>query len=218
MTAALMSRNDFMRRVLKPAVFAACLLPFLVMAWDALHGGLNANPISDLTNRTGLWSLRLLLVTLAVTPLRRLFGWNWLMPLRRTLGLYAFFYGVLHLVIYWVLNQTLELALILGDVKRPYIIAGYLSLALMVPLAITSTNAMMRRLGRRWQTLHRLVYAVAVLGVLHYLLLVKIDFRPPIMYSVLFGVLLAYRLGAFLRRRWVNAGPAQGAWQRSEKT
>lgn len=196
-----MSPRDAARRLLKPAVFAACLTPFLVMTWDAVAGDLNANPIADLTNRTGLWSLRLLLVTLAVTPARRLFGWSWLLALRRMLGLFAFFYGALHLVVYLVLNQTLDLTLVVADLKRPYIIAGYLSLALMLPLAATSTARAMRRLKHRWQLLHRLVYAVAVLGVLHYLWLVKIDFRPPIAYGVLLAVLLLYRLVAFLRRR-----------------
>lgn len=197
-----MSPRDAARRLLKPAVFTACLTPFLVMTWDAVAGDLNANPIADLTNRTGLWSLRLLLVTLAVTPARRLFGWPWLLAVRRMLGLFAFFYGVLHLVVYLALNQTLDLTLIVADLKRPYIIAGYLSLALMLPLAATSTARAMRRLKHRWQTLHRLVYAVAVLGVLHYLWLVKIDFLPPIAYGLLLVVLLLYRLGAFLRRRF----------------
>lgn len=186
--------EPIMRSLLKPLVFLACLAPAAIMAWDAFTGGLQADPIADLTNRTGIWSLRLLLVTLAITPVRRLTGWNWLLRVRRMLGLYAFFYGAVHLAIYLGLNQTLDPGLILHDLNHPFILVGYLSLALMIPLAATSTDRMMRRLGRRWQTLHRLVYPVAILAVLHYLLLVKIDFQPPVIYGLILGLLLGYRL------------------------
>lgn len=191
------TKQTFIRYGLKPAVFVLCLLPLLQQAWLAYTGNLGANPIGELTNESGVWSLRLLLVTLAITPLRRLTGLNWLISVRRMLGLYAFTYGVLHLAVYWGLNQYFDLELIIGDLKRPYIIAGYLSLLLMVPLAATSTDAMVRRLGRRWQKLHRMVYAVAVLGVLHYLLLVKIDFLPPLGYAVALALLLAWRVWAW---------------------
>ncbi|MHB1528733.1 MAG: protein-methionine-sulfoxide reductase heme-binding subunit MsrQ [Acidiferrobacteraceae bacterium] len=179
----------------------------MLIAYRALTGTLGANPISDLTNRTGLWSLRLLLATLAVTPLRRLSGWVWLMPARRLLGLFAFFYGLLHFAVYLALNQTFSPTLILGDLSRPFIIAGYLSFALMVPLAATSTVRAMRALGPRWQLLHRLVYAVAILAVLHYLLLVKIDFQPPEAYGALLTLLLSYRLAMSLRRRIAALAP-----------
>lgn len=184
-----------------PFTVAMCLIPLALVLYHAAYGGLGANPIADLTNVTGLWSLRFLLVTLMVTPLRRLAGWNWIMPARRVLGLFAFFYGLLHLIVYLTLNQTLSLTLIVGDLSRPFIIAGYLSLALMIPLAATSTVRAMRRLGARWQRLHRLVYGVAALGVLHYLLLVKIDFQPPEVYGAVLAILLLYRLGVTLRRR-----------------
>ena len=191
------TRQTLVRYGLKPAVFVLCLLPLLQQGWLAYTGNLGANPIGELTNETGVWSLRLLLVTLAITPLRRLTGWGWLISVRRMLGLYAFAYGMLHLAVYWGLNQYFDLSLIAGDLKRPYIVAGYLALLFMVPLAATSTDAMVRRLGRRWQKLHRLVYAVAILGVVHYLLLVKIDFLPPVAYAAVLAVLLAWRLWAW---------------------
>ncbi len=188
------SRQTLVRYALKPAVFALCLLPLIQQAWLAFTDNLGANPIGELTDETGVWSLRLLLATLAITPLRQLTGLNWLISVRRMLGLYAFTYGVLHLAVYWGLNQYFDLSLIVGDLKRPYIITGYLSLIFMVPLAVTSTDAMVRRLGRRWQKLHRLVYAVAIFGVLHYLLLVKIDFLPPLAYGIVLAVLLGWRV------------------------
>lgn len=206
------TRQSFVRRGLKPAVFALCLLPLLQQAWWAYSGNLGANPIGELTNESGVWSLRLLLATLAITPLRRLTGWGWLISVRRMLGLYAFTYGVLHLGVYWGLNQYFDLGLIAGDLKRPYIVAGYLSLLLMVPLAATSTDAMVRRLGRRWQKLHRLVYAVAILGVLHYLLLVKIDFLPPLGYGLALAVLLGWRLWV-----WRIAPRLEPLWRRRQQ-
>ncbi|MHB1950273.1 MAG: protein-methionine-sulfoxide reductase heme-binding subunit MsrQ [Acidiferrobacteraceae bacterium] len=189
------------RRVVSSIAVALCLVPPALVLYQATLYGLGADPVARLTNVTGLWSLRLLLATLAITPLRRMLGCNWLMPARRILGLFAFFYGVLHLIVYLVLNQTLSPTLILGDLSRPFIIAGYLSLLLMAPLAATSTVRSMRRLGARWQRLHRLVYLVAILGVLHYLLLVKIDFRPPEVYGAALSVLLLYRVAVALRRR-----------------
>ncbi len=200
-----MRNPAFTRRMVTSLTVAGCLIPLAFVAYRTLTGTLGANPISNLTNRTGLWSLRLLLATLAVTPLRRLSGWTWLMPARRILGLFAFFYGLLHLVVYLALNQAFSATLILGDLSRPFIIAGYLSFTLMVPLAATSTMGAMRALGPRWQLLHRLIYAVAILAVLHYLLLVKIDFQPPEAYGALLVLLLSYRIGASLRRR--IAGP-----------
>ena len=206
------TRQNFVRLGLKPAVFALCLLPLLQQAWWAYTGDLGANPIGELTNESGVWSLRLLLATLAITPLRRLTGWGWLVSVRRMLGLYAFTYGVLHLGVYWGLNQYFDLSLIAGDLKRPYIIAGYLALLLMLPLAATSTDAMVRRLGRRWQKLHRLVYAVAILGVLHYLLLVKIDFLPPLGYGLALAVLLGWRVWA-----WQIAPRLEPLWRRRQQ-
>lgn len=206
------------RRIVTPLTVVTCLIPVALVLYQAASVGLGANPIADLTDVTGLWALRLLLVTLMITPLRRLTRWNWIMPARRVLGLFAFFYSVLHLVVYLALNQTFSSTLILGDLSRPFIIAGYLSFILMIPLAATSTVRAMRRLGARWQRLHRLVYGVAALAVLHYLLLVKIDFQPPEAYGILLAALLLYRVAVTLRRRLFGKkepGPQDLAVQRS---
>ena len=181
-------------RMIKVAVFGASLLPCLWLLADGLAGRLGANPIETISHRTGSWTLRFLLLTLAVTPLRRLLGWPWLIRLRRMIGLFAFFYAVLHFLTYLVLDQFFAWDEIARDiVKRPYITIGFVAFLLMWPLAITSTNRMQRRLGRNWQRLHRLVYVVAVGGVLHYLWLVKADVREPVIYGLILIVLLAYR-------------------------
>lgn len=175
----------------KPLVFVACLWPLLSLAWLDL----GVNPVETLTHHTGLWGLRLLLLTLTITPLRRLTGWNRLIRYRRMLGLFAFFYAVLHVGVYLVFDQFFDLEGILDDLgKRPYISVGFLAFLLLIPLAVTSTNAMIRRLGRRWQPLHRLVYITAGLAVLHYLWLVKADLRAPLGYAALLAVLLGSRL------------------------
>jgi sulfoxide reductase heme-binding subunit YedZ len=183
-----------MMRYLKPAVFVACLLPLALILWDAFNDGLGANPIEAITHRTGDWTLRLLLVTLAVTPARRLLGWGWLMRVRRMLGLYAFFYACLHFLTYLVLDQFFDWGEIAKDIiKRPYITVGFSAFILLIPLAVTSTNAMMRRLGKRWVQLHKLVYVIAVGGVLHYLWLVKADTLHPLTYAAILVLLLAAR-------------------------
>ncbi|HYW02967.1 MAG TPA: protein-methionine-sulfoxide reductase heme-binding subunit MsrQ [Gammaproteobacteria bacterium] len=205
---------DPVRRVAKPVTFVLCLLPALAMVLDAATGHLAVNPIQELINRTGLWAVRLLLVTLAVTPLRRLPRMGWLIRLRRMLGLYAFFYALAHLLVYLVLNQGLVPALILADLGRPYILAGYAAVALLIPLAVTSTDGMMRRLGRRWKRLHRLVYPAAILAVAHYLMLVKLDLRPPLTYAGLLALLLGWRLVRYAARR-LRRHRAQQAGQRS---
>jgi sulfoxide reductase heme-binding subunit YedZ len=178
------------------AVWAACLLPLVVLVAGGLRDALGANPIEYITRATGDWTLRLLLLTLAVTPLRQLTGWHWLVRLRRTLGLYAFFYGCLHLTTYVWLDQFFDWPGIAADiVKRPFVTLGFAAFVLMLPLAITSTNGMIRRLGgRRWQRLHRAVYAVGVLGVAHYWWLVKKDLTEPVLYALVLGALFALRL------------------------
>jgi methionine sulfoxide reductase heme-binding subunit len=187
------------RFIRKAPVFAACLLPLAWLVWAAFANRLGANPISEITNQTGTWTLRFLVLTLAITPLRRITGWNTLVRYRRMLGLFAFFYGALHLTTYVWLDQFFDAAHIVKDVtKRPFITAGFTAFVLMVPLALTSTAASIRRLGgRRWQTLHRLVYVSAALGVVHYWWLVKADISRPLTYgailAVLFGARLAYR-------------------------
>ena len=185
-------------RLLKVAVFVACLLPLallLLEAFGLLGLALGANPIEELLHRCGKWGLNFLLITLAVTPLRRLTGLNWLLRFRRMFGLFSFFYVLLHFMVYLVLDQDLAFEYIFEDiVERPYITLGLTGLILLIPLAITSTNKMMRRLGRRWQKLHQLVYLVGVLGVIHFFWQVKEDFLDPQIYAAILSILLIYRL------------------------
>ncbi|MFO1420885.1 MAG: protein-methionine-sulfoxide reductase heme-binding subunit MsrQ [Candidatus Competibacteraceae bacterium] len=179
----------------KPLVFAASLLPLAWIIWLGWQGQLGANPVETLSHRTGDWSLRFLLLTLAVTPLRRLTGRNGLIKFRRMLGLFAFFYVCLHLGVYLVFDQFFDWGAIVADIaKRPYITVGFTGWLLLIPLAVTSTHGMIRRLGRNWQRLHRLVYLIGVLGVLHYLWLVKADLTEPLLYGGILGALLGYRL------------------------
>jgi sulfoxide reductase heme-binding subunit YedZ len=157
---------------IKTAVFVLALGPLarlLLAGITGAFGGLGANPVEFVTRSTGTWTLVFLCITLAVTPARRFTGWNWLQRLRRMLGLFAFFYGALHFTTYFWLDQWFDLAAIVKDiVKRPFITMGFAAFVLMIPLALTSTDAMVRRLGRRWGKLHRLVYAVAIAAILHY--------------------------------------------------
>ena len=180
----------------KSLVFFVCLLPFLGLVVDGFIGGLGVNPVETVTHVTGEWALRLLLVTLAVTPIRTWFGWRWQQPLRRMLGLFAFFYAALHFGTWFILDQGLSLGLMIEDViERPYITVGFTAFVLLIPLAATSTNAMIRRLGgRNWKRLHKSVYVIGILGVLHYLWLVKADWIEPAVYALILVVLLMARL------------------------
>ncbi|MFZ1827498.1 MAG: protein-methionine-sulfoxide reductase heme-binding subunit MsrQ [Candidatus Competibacteraceae bacterium] len=179
----------------KPLVFSASLLPLIWLFWLAWSDQLGVNPVETLSHRTGDWSLRFLLLTLAVTPLRRLTGWNGLQRFRRMLGLFAFFYVSLHFGVYLIFDHFFDLSAIIADVvKRPYITVGFAAFVLLIPLVVTSTNRMIKRLGRNWQRLHRLIYLIALLGVLHYLWLVKADLSEPLMYAGILVVLLGYRL------------------------
>ena len=200
-------------RLLKPILFSAALVPVVSLGVGAWRDSLGANPIETITRSTGLWTLRLVIVTLAVTPLRRLTGWNEVVRVRRMLGLFAFFYGTLHLMTYLWLDQFFDWQAIAKDVvKRPFITAGFSAYVLLVPLAATSTAGMIRRLGgRAWRRLHRLAYVAAALGVVHYWWLVKLDTRPPRNYGLLLGALLAIRVWAAIRRRQPARGPARGA-------
>ena len=186
-------------RRIKLWVFAACLIPLGLLVWRGVTGGLTANPIEDITHRTGDWTLRFLLAALAVTPLRKLLGWSALASYRRMVGLFAFFYAVLHLSTYLVLDFFFAFDLIFDDiVERRYVTAGFTGFVLLVPLALTSTKGMIRRLGgQRWRRLHRLVYLAAVAGVVHYLWLVKIDIGPPLVYAAVLAVLFGVRLWFF---------------------
>ncbi|MBU1225342.1 MAG: sulfoxide reductase heme-binding subunit YedZ [Gammaproteobacteria bacterium] len=172
-----------------------CLLPLMRLVALGMDGGLGANPIEFITRSTGTWALVGLLVTLSVTPLRRLTGRADFIRFRRMLGLFAFFYACLHFATYLWLDQFFDPAAIARDiVKRPFITVGFSAFTLLIPLAATSNHAMMRRLGRRWQLLHRLVYLIAVLGVIHYLWLVKKDLTEPLLYGGMLALLLAVRL------------------------
>ncbi len=187
--------------VVKPLVFLMSLLPLAWIGWLAWQGELGANPVETLSHRTGDWSLRFLLLTLAVTPVRRWTGWNRLQQFRRMLGLFAFFYVSLHFAVYLIFDQFFDWTAIVADViKRPYVTVGFAAFLLLIPLAITSTHGMMRRLGRNWQRVHRLVYLIAVLGVLHYAWLVKADLTEPLLYGGVLAVLLGYRLWLRLTR------------------
>ncbi|MGH8122210.1 MAG: sulfite oxidase heme-binding subunit YedZ [Rudaea sp.] len=179
----------------KPLVFAICLLPLAWLVWDTLHDTLGTDPVAQLEHRTGIWALRLLLLTLSITPLRRVTGWHKAIRYRRMLGLFVFFYVTVHLLIYTFIDlQAYWSDLFKEIVKRPYITVGFTAWLLLIPLAITSTQKMIRWLGRRWQKLHRLVYVIALLGVLHFLWLVKADYREPLMYMGLLVFLMLWRV------------------------
>lgn len=182
--------------VVKPAVFVLALIPLAWLGWLTWRGGLGANPIEAVTHVTGDWTLRFLVLTLAVTPVRAVTGWNALARFRRMLGLFSFFYGALHLVTYLWFDQFFSWSSILRDIpKRPFIAAGMLGFGVMVPLAVTSTASMIRRLGgRRWRALHRLAYVAAVAGVVHYWWLVKADVTRPRAYALGLAVLLMARI------------------------
>ena len=189
---------------LKPALFVVCLIPFAQLAYKAYTGDLGVNPIEFITHFTGDWVLIFLLATLSVTPLRKITGWNDLIKFRRMLGLFAFFYALLHFSTYIVLDHFFDFQRIGKDIlKRPYVTVGFTGFVLMIPLAITSTAGMIRRLGKRWQQLHRLVYVAAIAGVIHFYWLVKADIRRPLQYGIVLALLLGYRLFA----KWTPSAP-----------
>jgi len=196
-------------KILKPIVFLAALIPLGLLAYGALRGDLGANPIETITHQTGLWTLILLLATLSITPLRRFTGINWLIQYRRMLGLFAFFYGCLHLTTYLWLDQSFDLHAIVKDVyKRPFITAGFTGFMLMVPLALTSTRGWIRRLGKRWQILHRLIYFSAAAGVTHFIWLVKKDIREPLIYGAILAVLLGVRVVFWMQKSRRSTSPS----------
>lgn len=208
-----MTRVQVVRWVLKPTVFVAALVPLGLLVRDAMTGGLGANPVEEITHRTGLTAITLLMLTLAVTPASQLLGTGWLVRLRRMLGLFAFTYAVLHFLTYvtdqtWLTGEGLSLAVVAEDVaQRPYVTVGFATFLLLVPLAVTSTRGWVKRLGgRRWQQLHRLVYVAGAGAVLHFLWQVKADTRRPALYGLVLVLLLGYRL---VRRRVARRRPAQ---------
>jgi sulfoxide reductase heme-binding subunit YedZ len=190
-----------MRRLVKPLLFLAALGPAAYLAVLIFTGGLGVNPAETLQLETGIWALRFLIGTLAITPLRRLSGWNRVIQYRRMLGLFAFFYASLHFLTYLVLDQYFDLQRILQDIgKRPFITLGFLAFVLMVPLAVTSTKGWIRRLGRRWQVLHRLIYISAVAAAIHYLWKGKVIVGSPVYYAVVIAALLGFRVVWALRK------------------
>jgi methionine sulfoxide reductase heme-binding subunit len=191
------------RFVWKPIVFLLCLTPAALVVGDAfgISGQLSANPIEDILDRFGNWGIRFIMITLAVTPLRRMTGWNWLVRFRRMLGLFTFFYVLMHFATWLILDQGLLLSAVLEDLtERPFITIGFTALVLLTAMAVTSSNGMRRRMGRRWDRLHYSAYAVGVLGVWHYWWQVKKDTSDAWIYAVIVSVLLGYRIWAYRRR------------------
>ena len=187
-----------MHRYFKPVVFLICLIPLGRLVWLGLHSRLGANPIEFITHSTGDWTLTFLLVTLSITPLRKIMRQYWLISFRRMIGLFAFFYGFLHLMTYVWLDKFFDVHEMLHDIaKRKFITAGMTAFTLMIPLALTSTKWAIRKLGKRWQALHRLIYLSASAGVIHYIWLVKADLKKPLEYAFVLGMLLIYRVVAW---------------------
>ncbi len=182
----------------KIVIFVNSLVPLALLAWDALFGKIGANPIEFFLRTTGVLTLVFLFITLSVTPLRKYYGWNQLVKFRRMLGLYSFFYGFLHLITYSIFDKSLSFSGIVGDVwERPFIAVGMISFFLLVPLAITSTNGMIKRLGgKNWQKLHRLTYVAAIGGVVHFYMIVKSDTTYPLLFALVLMCLLGYRIYA----------------------
>ena len=212
---------------MKPLVFAAALVPFALLIWRGVTGNLSADPLAEITNETGIWTLRFVAITLAITPLRRVTGWNPIIRYRRMLGLFAFFYGTLHFLTYVVADRFASLdfpdgfvawstvvnlmAAIWEDVaKRPYITVGFIAFVSMMPLALTSTAGWIRRLGgRNWQRLHRLIYLTGIAAVTHYWWKVKADTLHPAIYAAIVAVLLGFRFVLALKRSRWQRQPAQ---------
>ena len=186
----------------KSLVFLVALIPLAKLAWLGLHDGLGANPIEKITRTTGYWTLTFLMITLAATPLRSVSGWSWPIRWRRMLGLFAFFYASLHFLTYLVLDQFFDWPAIVKDIaKRPYITVGFPAFLMLIPLAVTSTNKMVQRLGaKRWKNLHKLIYIIGIAGVVHFWWLVKKDITEPVQLAVVLTVLLGFRVVKAMKR------------------
>lgn len=199
-----MPSTAVIRRVIKPALFIVCALPLLSLVLAAFGIGgasLGANPVERIQDTFGQWGLRFLVITLAITPVRDWLNMPWLVQLRRMVGLYAFFYVLMHFLTWLILDQGLYWSGIVQDIgKRPFITIGFAALLLLVPLAVTSTNKMMRRLGKRWKSLHRLIYGICLLAVWHYYWQVKADTTEPLIYLAIMLVLLGWR--AWKMKSW----------------
>ena len=215
-----MAMKDADLRFAKFLVLVNAAVPATLLAWDAAHHRLGANPVNFAILTTGMLALIFLMLTMLVTPLRKLSGWNWIIFSRRTLGLYAFFYASLHFLIFFSLDRSFSVSGTLSEmVKRKYLMVGATGLLVMVPLAVTSTNGMIKRLGgKRWRALHRLAYVAAAAGVIHYYMQVKADVRQPLVFAAVLAVLLGYRLVVYLRRPPSTPpapAPASSKFQRS---
>ena len=195
----------------KILIFTNALVPLALLAFDALRGNLGANPIEFFLRTTGVLTLVFLLITLSVTPLRKYFGWNNLVKFRRMLGLYAFFYGFLHLVTYSIFDKSLSISAIASDVwQRPFIAFGMSAFFLLIPLAVTSTNGMIKRLGgKNWSRLHKLTYPIAILGVIHFWMIVKSDLKYPFLFAFILAILLGYRIYSAYQKPKTNREEAQ---------
>jgi len=192
------------RFIWKPVVFLTCLLPVLLIVGDAfgITGTLGANPVEAILDRFGNWTLRFIMITLAITPLRRMTGWNWLSRFRRMLGLFTFFYALMHFVTWYVLDREMRLSDIIEDLTdRPFITLGFTAVVLLTALAVTSFTAIRRRMGKRWQALHNMVYVIGILGVWHYWWQVKKDVTEPLIYAAILAVLLGMRFVWRWRKR-----------------
>ncbi len=198
-----MNRKTAIKWIAKPCIILLSITPLLLLGWDFLQDQLSANPISDVTKTTGIWALRFLVITLTVTPFVKITGWGWLAQFRRMIGVFAFFYALLHFSTYLVLDQFFDWDSIVADIKkRPFITIGFASFVLLIPLAITSFNKMIKWLGsKRWTALHRLVYFIAIGGVIHYLWLVKADKQRPIIYGAIVLTLLGIRLFYYFKKQ-----------------
>jgi methionine sulfoxide reductase heme-binding subunit len=206
-------------RITKILIFLAALVPIERLVWKGFHDGLGANPVEVITHSTGDWTLILILTTLSITPLRKLTKQYWLIGIRRMIGLFAFFYGCLHFTTYLWLDKSFDVHEMIKDVyKRPFITAGFTAFVLMIPLALTSTKGWIRRLGKNWQRLHRLIYITAIAGVVHYIWLVKADLRKPLQYAFVLSVLLIYRIVVWLSEARKNAVPTAVAGRSPEVT
>jgi len=206
-------------RISKIVIFLAALVPLERLAWKAFHDGLGANPVEVITHSTGDWTLILILTTLSITPLRKLTKQYWLIGVRRMIGLFAFFYGCLHFTTYIWLDKSFDVHEMIKDVyKRPFITAGFTAFVLMIPLALTSTKGWIRRLGKNWQRLHRLIYVTGIAAVIHYIWLVKADLRKPLQYAFVLGVLLIYRVAVWISEARKKMTPAARSPRAAEVT
>lgn len=194
------------KRVAKVLVFAIALIPAAMLVRSFLTDRLGVNPAETIQLETGRWALKLLLVGLAITPLRRLTGWNVVIQYRRMLGLFAFFYATLHFLSYWAFDLGFAFAAMIGDVlKRPFIALGFTAFVLLVPLAVTSTKGWIRRMGKKWVRLHRLVYVAAICAVIHFAWKVKVVTGAPVLYAVILTVLLGFRLAWSVRQNLLES-------------